>query len=127
MSDELNLNCLVFGTKPPEYDVFTINVARARNVSALKNLIKTRKQPDLDYTSAVQLQLFKPSNGIVVDAVLEEVLGENPFGDTHFQQLLPVKPLNTIFIDPLDAAHLHILVQAPQRESHIYLTRRLFE
>ena len=85
-----NLNCFIFGKEPPEYHVFTVNVARACNVSALKTLIKAQG-PHLDYTSAHQLHLFKPSNGIVLDKYLEEALGENPFGDSHFQKLLPMK------------------------------------
>ena len=56
---------------------------------------------------------------IVLDEYLEKALGENPFGDSHFQKLLPMKQLDTIFIDPLDADHLYILMYAPQCESHI--------
>jgi hypothetical protein len=104
MPSTLELNCLVSGDDPSH--IFTIEIADARNVSALKDAIKEKKKPAFDHIPADTLILWKSS--FPVDESLQENLrkfvGEKP--------LSPVNKLSKVFSNVHDT-HLHIVVGCP--------------
>jgi hypothetical protein len=121
MSDKpLTLNCFLFGYEGPIDHVLLVRVARDV-VGDLEELVKI-KEPTLSGCNADQLILWKPKNRIFIDESLENELGENPFSGDGFERLLRVRPLDSIFVAPLNADELHVLVQAPTGKSSIHLT-----
>jgi hypothetical protein len=104
MSSTLALNCLVSGDDSDH--IFTIEVANAKNVSALKDAIKDKKRPAFDHVPADTLVLWKVS--LPVDDKLEENL-PNLAGETS---LSPVIKLSKVFSN-VDDTHLHIVVGCP--------------
>ena len=104
MYNTLELNCLVSGDDPNH--IFTIEIADTKNVSALKDAIKEKKQLAFQHIDADTLILWKAS--FPVNESLEENLrnfvGEKP--------LSPVNKLSKVFSNVHDT-HLHIVVGCP--------------
>ena len=104
MSSTLALNCLVSGDAPDH--IFTIEIGNAKNVSALKDSIKDKKQltfHDVDADARVLWKVAFPVDDILEDN-LRTFVGDKP--------LSPVKKLSQVFSD-VDEARLHILVARP--------------
>jgi hypothetical protein len=57
MSDMLNLNCWLLGDDPRR--VFSVDIAKAKTVDALKKAIKKEKEPEFDDYVADRLDLWK--------------------------------------------------------------------
>ena len=105
MSSTLALNCLVSGDDSDH--IFTIEIANAKNVSALKKAIKAEKQLAFQHVDADTLVLWNVS--FPVDEVLEENLrnfvGKKP--------LSPVHELSEVFSNMPKKKYLHIVVGRP--------------
>jgi len=106
MSNELRLNCLIFGHEKPLQNIVTVNIPRDKNVGDMKKAIKAELQPALDHCAVNQLVLWQD-----LDGRLEEELGEDPFDGCRFKELLPLDDLAEVFVDQPHRKQLHILVQ----------------
>jgi hypothetical protein len=112
---QLELNCLILGQDPNSS--FTIEIADTKTVSALKEAIRDKKQPDLDYRlDGSNLHIFKVSFNMDADinATLQNFRPEhNPTIGVHHLSL-GVKRLKSVFGKLVDE-HIHIVVQLPPR------------
>jgi hypothetical protein len=106
----LKLNCLVLGGDPSH--IFTIEILSAKNISALKEVIKDKKKPVFDHIPADALQLFKDS--LLVDGGLDAKLTRfRPADEGHRRGLSSaLERLRDAFGDAADN-HLHVIVLPP--------------
>ena len=111
MPDEIDLNCWVFGDKPPRKRIFPLRVSRSQTVHYLRKAVKDEKKPALDHIATNSLDLWKVSMPIDknVDAKLRVInLHHGPV-----KELLPTQRLSQVFSTPPLEDHLHIIVQLP--------------
>jgi hypothetical protein len=87
----LEINCLVLGESRSH--IFTIVIADAKNVSALKDAIKEKKQPAFDHVPADTLVLWK------VSFPVDESLDGNLTNFLDEESLSPVHGLSKVFFD----------------------------
>jgi hypothetical protein len=104
MANTLTLNCLVSGDDPDR--IFTIEIANAKNVGALKKAIKEEKKLAFQYADADALVLWK------VSLPVDESLKENLINLSGEKLSLPLDKLSKVFSD-LDDTYLHIVVGRP--------------
>ncbi|KIK77136.1 hypothetical protein PAXRUDRAFT_835096 [Paxillus rubicundulus Ve08.2h10] len=105
----INLNCLVLGGD--SRNVFTIEIARGKNVSALKELIKDKNSIAFRDVDANTLTLWKVPKPLLCDCdTFKETIEGLNLQDENC--LLPVKTLSRIFSE-LEPEHLHVIVKAP--------------
>ena len=104
MHNTLALNCLVSGDNTDH--IFTIEIANAKNVSALKDSIKDKKKPAFDHVPADTLVLWKVS--LSVDKSLAEIVKNFDGGEP----LSPLDKLSKVF-SVVDETCLHIVVGQP--------------
>lgn len=97
----LALNCLVSSDDPDH--MFTIEIANTKNVSALKDAIKEKRQPAFDHIPADTLVLWK------VSCPVDDGLGENLRNLAGENPLLPLDKLSKVFSN-VDETDLHIIV-----------------
>jgi hypothetical protein len=103
----LELNCLVQGDGPR--NAFSIEIESTKNVSALQQVIRKRKEPALDHVPADTLVLWKvsiPATGLVKEDPRIQDLPED-------ESLLPLSQLSTVFSGTLKEGHIHVVVRAP--------------
>ncbi|KIJ12449.1 hypothetical protein PAXINDRAFT_39362, partial [Paxillus involutus ATCC 200175] len=106
------LNCLVLGSGPR--NVFSIEIARTKNVSALKELIKSKNPIAFRDVDAANLVLWQaPESLRCEDNAFKETIEGLNLQDDHS---LPVRILSRIFSDP-DAECLHVIVKAPGKRT----------
>ena len=106
-----SVNCLIVGDDRKK--VFTVEVAKDKNVSILKDEIKKKKAPHLNHIAASDLELSRTS--LTVNDKLKEVVKTTPF-----QPLDPVEPLLSLF-QTLEERHLHVVVRAPTKGNRHHL------
>jgi hypothetical protein len=108
MSQTLELNCLVLGDSRD--NIFTVEIPRAKNVSALRKVIKEEKRPVLDHVPADALELWQVDFPVDDDEKLRQRLKNFKFD--------PEKKLKSTekLAQPFDkiADGLHVLVVPPQ-------------
>ncbi|KAK2459364.1 hypothetical protein APHAL10511_008622, partial [Amanita phalloides] len=100
----LSINCIVLGDDPKEG--FTVEIAKNKNVSVLKDLIKEKKKPHFDNVAASKLILSQVS--LPMDDNFEERIK-----NTH--QLNSLASLAQLF-PHVERDHIHIVVQGPARD-----------
>jgi hypothetical protein len=103
------LNCWVLGTQPDE--VFTVEIQKDKNLSALKDAIKEKKKPALDHIPADKLKLWPVSTAIPVDDDFEERI--NGLHLTKRNPPRSVRPLADHFVEPLEPLNLHVVIKVP--------------
>jgi len=108
----LSLNCLILGDDPDR--IFTVEIAKSKNISILKDLIKIKQAPHLDHIPASHLDLWKvdfsPDN-------LETELAN--FDDSH-PKLSPIKKLS-MFEDDVEDDHLHVIAKVSAHDQILSL------
>jgi hypothetical protein len=111
MSQILALNCLVLGDS--EDNIFTVEIPRAKNVSALKDAIKEKKQIMFQHVDADALRLWKADFPDDDDSDDDEKLRQQltSFKCDPKKKLKAMKPLHLLF-DKISAG-LHLLVVPP--------------
>ena len=87
----ISLNCLVLGDDPKRG--FTVEIENTKSVSILRDLIKQKKSPSLNYIAASDLDLWK------VDISAYNYAQLVNFKPDASLKLLPYKQLSTIFKD----------------------------
>jgi hypothetical protein len=97
----LELNCLVFGQ--PKERIFQIEIESTKCVSNLKDLIKEKKKPQLDYIAADELDLWK----ISVPYLDIEAFQVPPFDKI----LPPMETLSSLFPDHTKGKNVEILIK----------------
>ncbi|KAF8836139.1 hypothetical protein BDN67DRAFT_974569 [Paxillus ammoniavirescens] len=107
----ITLNCLVLGGGPR--NVFSVKIAPTENVSALKEVVRSKKPVAFRDADADELVLWEAPESLLCDdnAFKEKIEGLN-LQDDH--SLFPVKPLPRAFSDP-DPECLHVIVKAPDQ------------
>jgi hypothetical protein len=101
----LEINCFVQGDGASQ--VFSVEIANNKPVSALRKAIKEEKQVALEHVDADALRLWKVS--IPVDKDFEDSVNKLELKDE--EELSPVKRLS-ILDEPQDG-HLHVVVRSP--------------
>ena len=103
MSGILEVNCLVLGD--PEDEIFTIEVAATKNISALKDLIKIKRDDlfrDVGATKITVGTAFKK---------YEEIKGTVPLPNLH-----PLSRISQIFLN-LNPMDVHVIIAPPAGKS----------
>ncbi|KAI6026765.1 hypothetical protein BKA83DRAFT_4247507 [Pisolithus microcarpus] len=85
--------------------IFDVDILKTRSVSTLKDLIKEKRSPDLNYVVASALTVWKVS--LPVDNISPE------FTVNNVQPLEPLTKISSVFSEALVDGHIHVLVQAP--------------
>jgi Crinkler effector protein N-terminal domain len=102
----LSLNCIVLRVNEKLGEIFTVKIPKTKNVSILKDLIKEKQSPRLNYVAASEITLSQVS--LPVDD-LEEGLKNVDLKPKSLNSLLP---LSQVF--PLvEGDRLHIVIQVP--------------
>ncbi|KAK2460127.1 hypothetical protein APHAL10511_007806 [Amanita phalloides] len=102
MTTELvSLNCLFSGDK--EDQVFTVEIAKNKNVSILKQMIKEEETPRLDHVAATDLELWN------VSFPIDRLASEEP--PAKGPKLRPASKVSSLVA--LSEEHVHILIKAP--------------
>ena len=104
MANALALNCLVSGDDPDR--IFTIEIAKTKNVGALKKAIKDENEHLFQHVDAKTLVLWK------VSLPVDESLKENLINLSGEKLSLPLDRLSKVFSN-VDDTYLHILVGRP--------------
>jgi hypothetical protein len=103
-ANTLALNCLVAGDDPDR--IFTIEIAKTKNVGALKDAIKDKKKPAFDHVPADTLVIQK------VSLPGDESLKGNLINFSGERLSLPLVKLSQVFSNVNDT-DLHIVVGRP--------------
>jgi hypothetical protein len=106
----LSVNCFFLGGNSS--GIFTVDIPKTQNVSALKHLIKEEQSHRLNHVDASELTVWKVS--LPVDAITPKLTVD----DVEAQILLSVKKISSIFVEALVDEYVHILVQAPAGALH---------
>ena len=106
----LELNCLVFGGERSQ--IFTVEIANTKNVSALRDAIKEKKQHAFRNVDADDLVLWHHS--VAIDDNLATYLAELKL--TELNPLYPEESLSETFPEPLAKGHLHVIIRRRQGE-----------
>jgi hypothetical protein len=100
---DMTLNCWVEINR-----IFSVEVARQKTVTYLKDVIKNKKAVEFRDVDADQLALYKSFHAC--DDNLEETLNGLTLG--HEVLLRPTDPLSEVFPE-LPPGHVHIVIEAP--------------
>jgi hypothetical protein len=101
------LNCFVQGDDASQ--VFSVEIANNKPISALRKAIKEEKQPQLDHVTADSLTLWN------VSIPVDDGLKENVSNVIRVQEALsPAVQLSDVFTDVLIQKHVHIIVKSPR-------------
>jgi hypothetical protein len=112
MSRTLELNCLVQGDALR--NAFSVEISSTKNVSALQEAIRKKKEPAFDRVPADTLVLWKvsiPADGLAKEDPRVHDLDED-------QSLSPLEELSEVFSASLPRKHIHIVVRAPSTSEH---------
>lgn len=104
----LALNCWVLGTQPDE--VFTVEIQKDKNLSALKDAIKEKKQQALQFVDADKLKLWPVPTAILVDDNFEETVNGLDLTRPPPRSL---RPLAGLFAESLEPLNLHVVIKVP--------------
>ncbi|KAI5994670.1 hypothetical protein EDD15DRAFT_2575182 [Pisolithus albus] len=85
--------------------IFSVNILKTQSVSALKDLIKEKRSPQLNYLVAAELTVWKVS--LPLDNIPPELTVNN------VQPLEPLTKISSVFSEALEDGHIHVLVQPP--------------
>jgi hypothetical protein len=110
----LSLNCFVLGDDPDR--MFTVEIAKTKNVSILKDLIKVKKAPHLDRVAASDLDLWKVD--FSPDNLEAELANFKP--DSH-PKLSSVQRLSMLK-DGIVDDHLHVIAKVPGMSRQIFFS-----
>ncbi|KAI6032322.1 hypothetical protein PISMIDRAFT_121531, partial [Pisolithus microcarpus 441] len=111
MSDELSLNCLIWGDEV--HRSFNVKLSRTEIVDALKDAIKEKKKPYFDNVPADHLEIFRTSQRVASWPLDDEKgLIQALANDSH-GRLSGRGALSAIFNRPLVPHGIHILVKPP--------------
>ena len=106
LSQLLSLNCFLLGDDPDR--MFTVEIAKTKNVSILKSLIKKEKAPHLDHVAASDLDLWK------ADFPIDDF----PTNLTNGPKLGSGELLSDAFPSELDIRYIHVTVYVPVRSEY---------
>jgi hypothetical protein len=109
MTDLLSLRCWIVGDDPAR--AFEVDVPKSGSVSALKDAIKLKQQPDLDNWPANKLDVW----AVAVPLTNEKEIVETAEKATNELRLEGWKLLRKVdlFKSP-DEEHLHVVVRTPE-------------
>lgn len=103
---------MVFGDDSQR--IIVVDIAKSKTVSALKDLIKAKKQHAFADLDADELILCKVS--IAIDKTLKAALGAISFDSGSSdgpEELSPVDELSEVFLNAPVRKHIHILILTP--------------
>jgi len=104
----LKLNCFVQGDDRNQ--IFSVEIANNKSISALRDAIKEKKKPQLDHVTADSLHLWDVSIADDDDG-FEEKVSKVVREQT---KLSPVDQLSDVFSGELVRKHVHIVVKSPR-------------
>jgi crinkler effector protein len=113
MANQLMLWCILF--QVPENDpnrIFNIKIDSDEVIARLKNMIKLKNAPELNYLDAPDLELWKcsiPFNSL--KATLNSLRFDG--SDDHLNRLIPTSTVGRSFLEQPPSETLHVIVKVP--------------